>query len=495
MNKQISAVWDKLTPSERQEVEKLLRAKVIPSLLRDSFPQQTLFIKDKSKLKALLGTRRMAKSYTAGLYLLQTALSRPGTASVYIGLTRDQTKRIVWDDVFKAILKKYGIPHKINETELTITLDNGSIIYVLGVDDSESEKDKLLGKKYALAIIDEAASYTIDLNSLIYKVLKPAMSDLGGTICLIGTPDDRKSGLFYELTRDIPVSPPQVVDRQGWKVYTWSTPDNPYMREQWEETIRELKSADPHVEEQPWFQQHYLGRWVVDSSNQIYRYNDDRNGWNGTLPDYGWTRWNYVLGIDLGFADATALVLLAYHPNDPYTYIIKADKWRGLTLTEAADKIRNWMGEYPIDYFIVDGANKQGVEEIVRHHQLPLVAADKADKVSFIRIMNSDFISGKIRVSRKDCGPLLEEYEKTIWNKRALERGIYKEDGAFHPDCADAALYAYRFTYAYAHTALPTPPVDDKEKQKREWDEQYRKEREEREYLYEGSEYLFHKNW
>ena len=36
------------------------------------------------------------------------------------------------------------IPAKLNETELTITLDNGSIIYVLGVDDSESEKDKLL---------------------------------------------------------------------------------------------------------------------------------------------------------------------------------------------------------------------------------------------------------------------------------------------------------------------------------------------------------------
>ena len=74
-----------------------------------------------------------SKSYTAGLYLLKTALDRAGTSSVYIGLTRDQAKRIVWNDVFKSIIKKYNLPAKYNETELTITLENGSIIYVLGV--------------------------------------------------------------------------------------------------------------------------------------------------------------------------------------------------------------------------------------------------------------------------------------------------------------------------------------------------------------------------
>lgn len=488
----IKKIWSKLTPQERTEVERLLLTPTIPNLLRDSFPQQTAFIKDTHKLKALLGTRRMAKSYTAGLYLLQTALHRPGTSSVYIGLTRDQAKRIIWNDVFKTILKRYSIGAKLNETELTITLDNGSMVYVLGVDDSESEKDKLLGKKYALAIIDEAASYSIDLHSLIYKVLKPAMSDLGGTICLIGTPDDRKAGIFYELTKEIEVQPPQVVHRDGWKVYTWSTWDNPYMREAWSGTIEELKKADPHVEEQPWYQQHYLGRWVVDTRNTVYRYSHERNSWDGRLPDYGWKKWNYVLGIDLGFQDATALVLLAYHENDPYTYIMRADKWRGLTISEAVHKIREWMGDYPIDYFIVDGANRQAVEEIVRHHGLPLQAADKHDKVNFIRIMNSDFLSGKIRVHGSACQPLLEEYEKTIWNKRALERGIYKEDGAYHPDCADAALYGYRFTYAYAHL----PPngalshAQTLEMESRVWKQEL-EEREGWKERWEGSEYLW----
>jgi len=489
----IEKVWNKLTPQEQAEVQRLLAAPLLPDLLRDSFLEQTTFINHPSKMKALLGTRRVGKSYTAGLYLLKTALERPNTSSVYIGLTRDQAKRIMWNDVLKTLLRKWSIEAKCNETELTITFSNGSILYVLGVDDSEAEKDKLLGKKYALAVIDEAASYTIDLEQLIYKVLKPACSDLGGTICLVGTPDDRKDTIFYELTRDLPVDPPQQVRRRGWEVFTWNTERNPHMREAWRETIAELKAANPLIEEEPFFQQHYLGRWVVDVSNKVYRYDPTRNAWDGLLPDYGWKPWNYVLGIDLGFNDATAFALLAYHENDGHTYIVRADKWRGLTISQAADKMREWMSQYPINYFIVDGANKQAVEEIVRHHGLPLQAADKHDKVSFIRIMNSGFLSSKIKVCSMTCLPLVDEYDKTIWNKRAMERGIYKEDLSFHPDCADAALYAYRYCYSYASQPLRPDEIarNDLEREKEELNKRFARQRDEKDFLLEGSEHLF----
>ena len=265
------------------------------------------------------------------------------------------------------------------------------------------------------------------------------------------------------------------------------------MKEQWNDTLKELREADPLVHEQPWYQQHYMGQWVVIESNKIYRYNATRNDWNGILPDYGWKRWNWVLGIDLGFEDATAFALLAYHEHDPHTYIVAADKWKGLTITDTADKIREWMGNYPIDYFIVDGANKQAVEEMVKHHQLPLEAADKKDKVSFIRIMNSGFLNGKIKVNPLTCAPLTEEYDKAIWQKKWLEKGIYKEDPAFHPDCCDAALYAYRYCYSYAWTPVQKKLTLEQqvEAQKQEWNRELEARKQEKEYSMEGSEYLF----
>lgn len=488
-------IWNKLNPKEQAAINALLKAPIKPNLLKDSFPEQTAFINDSAKLKALFGTRRMAKSYTAGLYLLKTALDRPSTSSVYIALTRDTAKRIIWSDVFKTIIKKYNISAKLNESELTITLDNGSIIYILGIDDSEQEKDKLLGKKYALAVIDEAASYSINLQEVIYKVLKPAMSDLAGTICLIGTADNNKTGIFYELTKDLQVNPPQRKEKDGWSIHSWSTVNNPYMCKQWEETLKDLKLADPYVEDQTWFKQHYLGQWVTETSAKIYKYDSSKNSWNGKLPDHGWKAWQYVLGIDLGWEDASAFVVLGYHEHDPNVYIIKAAKHKRLTLSEVADKIREYMGEYPINYFIVDGAAKQGVEEIIKHHQLPLQYAEKTGKTDFIRIMNSDFISGKIKVSDINAEPLIEEYDLLLWDKRSMDKGIFKEAAGFHGDCSDAALYAYRYCYHYMATpdkVATRKHMSDVERTKLEWAEELEKKKSSADPMMEGSEYLFY---
>jgi len=494
----IAKVLSKLTPHERAEVERLLQAPTLPNLLRDAFPLQRQFIEDTNKLKALFCTRRSAKSYTAGLYLLHTALTRPNTSSVYVGLTRDQSKRIIWTDILKVILKGVNIDAKLNETELTVTLPNGSIIYVLGVDDSPAEADKLLGKKFALAVIDEAASYHIDLRNLVYKILKPAMSDLSGTIVLCGTPDNNKTGLFYDLTRDIPVQPPSRETRNGWNIWTWTAYDNPHMAKQWQETINDLNAADEHVSQQAWYRQHYLGQWVIEEDAKIYRYNMDRNGWDGILPEYGNTyAWVYTLGIDLGFEDSTALTLLAYHQYDKNVYILRSKKAKHLTLTDTAQWIRAWMEEYPISYFIVDGAAKQSVAELQKHHSLPLEAAEKADKVNFIRIMNSDYTAGRIKINADECADLIHEYEHLLWDKRWLERGTYKEDPRFHGDCTDSALYGYRHCYHYTSVPKSADEVY-KENMLNTYDrdtldtfERFAREKMDRERDEFGSEYLY----
>jgi hypothetical protein len=107
--------------------------------------------------------------------------------------------------------------------------------------------------------------------------------------------------------------------------------------------------------------------------------------------------------------------------------------------------------------------------------------------------MNSSFISGKIKVYNKGCTQLLEEYDKAVWNKRALEKGIYKEDTSYHPDIADAALYAYRYTYSYAYTA-PSPDQmykNDMEREMGEMNARFAREKMEREELLWGNEDIY----
>jgi len=92
---------------------------------------------------------------------------------------------------------------------------NGSVVYVPGVDYSEEEKQKLLGQKYKLVVIDEAASFSINLNELVFGILKPAVTDYRGTICLMGMPGNLKKGLFFDLTTGQPLDAARHCARAG----------------------------------------------------------------------------------------------------------------------------------------------------------------------------------------------------------------------------------------------------------------------------------------
>ena len=128
----------------------------LPSLLDGKFPAQESFISDPKRLKAALCTRRAGKSYGCALYLIKEALENPGTNHLYIALTRESAKKIAWKDCLKVINRKYKLGIRFNEAYLVAHLPNGSQISLMGVDVSEKEKEKLLGQKFKLVIIDES---------------------------------------------------------------------------------------------------------------------------------------------------------------------------------------------------------------------------------------------------------------------------------------------------------------------------------------------------
>ena len=177
--------------------------KELAQRLGNAFDKQIEFISDPSKQKVLFCTRRSAKSFTAGLYLVLEALTNPGCNCLFVGLTRQSAKAIIWKDILQVINQKFQLNASFNQTELIMTLQNGSVIAVTGVDVDENEMNKLLGRKYRLVTIDEASMYTIDLRNLVYGVLGPAMVDpnvdgQSGTICLMGTASNFPRGRSEE---------------------------------------------------------------------------------------------------------------------------------------------------------------------------------------------------------------------------------------------------------------------------------------------------------
>lgn len=419
-----------------------------PTFLDEAFTAQTAFIKDPARMKAALCTRGAGKSMGCALYLLREAWENPGSVSLYLALTRESAKRILWGPCLKKINRDRQLGLDFNETSLTCTLPNGSIIYLHGADADPQESQKFLGQEFRLVVIDEAASFRQNLDDLVYGVLKPRMGK--GTIVMIGTPQNRKGGLFYRVTTGT-----TTPEDAKWSVHKWSQADNPYMRDQFALELAEIRRDRPLFQETPRFKQHYLGQWETDDTGRVYRFDPTRN--TGDLPGL-LLGYSLVLGVDLGHSpDPSAFALLAYGPHDPVTWVVEVFKKTELDFTDVAAKIKEYQRRYNVERVIIDGANKQGVAEMCNRHGLDLTPADKRGKADFIDLLNAELIQGQVKLGPA-CAELSDEWEGLIWDETVLPKR--EEHGGCANHLSDAALYAWRHCYSYLAEAKRVGPIE-----------------------------------
>lgn len=402
-----------------------------------NFPEQYEFIHSNAPLNAALCTRRAGKSYGVGEKLFKKAFEYPGATVLYIALTRGSARSIMWKDVLHTIAKKKGIEVKTNDTRMEMTIvATGSIIKLAGADADQKEREKFLGGKYPYIAIDEAGSFNYDLEELIYEYLEPCIADYDGVIDLIGTPTQFWKGFFCKVTEG---------RENGWKVFKWNTSQNPYMPN-WEKRLADLRARKPGFEETPKFKRMYLGQWVKDLDSLVYKYSSEINRVK-VLPNAEIA--GQVLGIDLGYDDATAYSLARYYENISILYFIDAWKKSGQIVDDVVNEIKRYIDEYNVKVIVIDNASKQVVETIKRRFSLwevSIIAAEKSDKFHYIEIMNSDFRQGRIKLLEDKTELLAEEYGDLIKDPKSK---VPKE----HPECAnhitDGSLYAWRYARNY----------------------------------------------
>ncbi len=466
-----------------------------PPLLGGTFPEAAAFILDFSPFKFALCTRRGAKTYSVGIDFILDGWAHPYAKYIFLSLTREAARNQFWEDVLKDLDRKYNLGLVFNESRLVATLPNGARIHLVGADANEKEQRKLLGGKNRKVCVDEAQDWKIDLRTFVNGTLGPSVADQGGQIILVGTPGNMVGGYFHDITKNSKaghLAPPEERE-PGWAGYSWTTfantcvVDGVRMCDRWREKIDSLKASNPRVVETPWFRQMYLGEWVIDLDARCYRYDPDRNTFDGVLPTFPGGQWRFVLGVDLGYSpDPSAFVLFAYHDYDPTLYAIHSWKQWRMDITDVAQRI-NWYKAKvasekatEIEAYVIDGANKQAVEEMRRRHNLDLLDADKRGKADFIDLMNSEFILGKIKIDTDRCCDgvidskvdrpheklgLGDEYAGLIWDPKTLpghpqwHQGKERKELSSCPNhLTDAALYAWRHTYTYLAKAPEKRP-------------------------------------
>lgn len=411
-----------------------------------TFYKQNAVLDDRqSRFKAINTTRRGGKSNTEAMDHVEICMEFPNSRTVYFGLTIGSVREIIWD-VFKGINEKHNLGLIFNETDSVIRYPNGSRTRLFGLDSSPRELSKVLGQKLRKVSIDEAGSMNIDLESFVNQKLRPALADLrpNSWITLLGTCENKPNTYFEKVTTG--------KDKNAfWSIHRWTAYDNPFMVKQWTEEINEMVSINPDIIKASWFRTHYLNEWCSDDDLLIIP--AQKMQYVDVLPHA--RDWYYVLGVDLGFNDASSYSVVAASHEIKSAFVVYANKETEQDFTDVANTIKEIKIRYPIINLVIDGANKQGIEEMKNRMGLPEIEiAEKLGKATYLRLLKDDVLTGALKFLRGAADCLEEEWKSLQW--LSIKGQVTdKEDPRCQNHISDGTLYAWRKTYSYMAELAP----------------------------------------
>jgi len=405
------------------------------------FKKQLDFIMDKNNFKLARCSRRAGKSYACARYLLHVASTVPNANCVYLALTRKSAKRILWN-LLKLLAKKHAIEIEPKAADLVIELPNGSSILLMGAND-EACAETLRGSPWDLVVIDEVASYSGHLETIVDEVLSPGLMDRNGTVVLIGTPSSDFSSYFYKCDHD-----------KSWSTYHWTVLDNPHVpkAKDWIDTTIKKRGW---TLETPFVKREFFGEWCRSEEDQVYSYNPLRNRVDDAPKGL-----HYVIGVDVGWKDDKAITVVGFN-QDKYdkTYVVYKFKKSHMLISELGEKLKELNDKYKPMKIVVDpgGGGVDISAEINNRFGLACVSAKKTAKYDYIEFLNADMVSGKfLNVVEDEDDALEKEYAELQWKEK-----VKRVEGEQPNHLADATLYAWRECWAYLHeesVPLPTTP-------------------------------------
>jgi len=169
-----------------------------------SIAQSEIF-EDASRFKVVVAGRRFGKTVLALWALIAVAYTKINSICWYTAPTYRQAKQIAWK-MLQGFIPAEAVISK-NETDLTMTLTNGSTISLRGADNYDS----LRGVGLDALVLDEYADMAAEVWT---EVLRPSLSDKLGSALFIGTPAGFNH--LYDLWIEADGKP-------GWKSWQFTT--------------------------------------------------------------------------------------------------------------------------------------------------------------------------------------------------------------------------------------------------------------------------------
>lgn len=215
--------------------------------------QQTI-AEDSHRFRVVIAGRRFGKTHLAIRELCFHA-KEPNKEVWYIAPTYRQSKQIVWRKL-KNRLQDLRWTKKVNESELSITLKNNSVISLKGADNADS----LRGVGLDFMVMDEFAD--IDPEAW-YEVLRPTLADKQGGALFIGTP--KGLGNWAHELYQMPTEQPEQ-----WSSFQYTTVDGGNVKPE------EIEAAKRDLDERT-FRQEFMATFETYAGRIYYSFDRKTN--------------------------------------------------------------------------------------------------------------------------------------------------------------------------------------------------------------------------
>lgn len=211
--------------------------------------QRKEILNDKTRYKILSCGRRFGKSFFSVLFLLNKPL-QPNERRWIVFPTYRQAKMVSWNLLKGIFASKQAT---INETELSITLDNGAKIELKGAD----KPDSLRGVSTTMVVMDE---YAFMKENVWGEIIQPTLAESRGEALFVGTP----SGLnhFYDLFVK------GQSDNGDYKSWQFTTLEGGFISED------EIENAKKNLDKRT-FQQEYEASFLTAANRCAYNFSRD----------------------------------------------------------------------------------------------------------------------------------------------------------------------------------------------------------------------------
>jgi len=397
---------------------------------------QSEVVRNKKRFTVISAGRRSGKTTLAIREMCYQA-TQPNQNIWYVTSSYRSAKMIAFKQL-KEVLLDLNWVQKINESELMVTLKNGSQISLKGSENF----DNLRGVKLTYCVIDEASYVNADA---FYSIIRPALADSQGGCLIISTPAG-KSNWFFDVFQK------EKEDPVNWKSFQFTTQQGGFVANE------EIAQAKTELS-QSQFNQEFNATFENLGSQIAYAW--DRDTHIKEAPGTLNTR-QIEIGMDFNISPSTAVVMIRDKDD---LYVIDEVVMYSSNTNEMAEEIKNRYPRslvrcYPDPSGSAGSTKSRGQTDhtILHNAGFKILAPRKHDAVrDRINALNARLASadGKnhLFVSKR-CKYTIESLEKYCYKPGTQ---IPDKDSGFD-HIFDALTYCVSFIFPLKRTQAPYVP-------------------------------------